>query len=182
MALHLHQCTLAHLKKLVWISDKTFRDAFEAHNNPVDFERYMAQAFNENSLGSQLSHAHSFFYFVYDDDKLAGYFKLNEMEAQTDLKEKDNMELERIYVLNEFQGRKIGEWILKEVQRMAQEKNKAYLWLGVWEQNTAAISFYERHGFIKFGRHPYFIGEDKQMDWLMRLDLITLGDQKKHAV
>ncbi|NND10262.1 MAG: GNAT family N-acetyltransferase, partial [Flavobacteriaceae bacterium] len=46
------------------------------------------------------------------------------------------------------------------------------LWLGVWEKNLKAIEFYKRHGFTKFGEHPYLIGEDEQYDWMMRLDLV----------
>jgi ribosomal protein S18 acetylase RimI-like enzyme len=48
--------------------------------------------------------------------------------------------------------------------------NKRYLWLGVWEHNRGAIRFYERHGFVKFGEHPYYVGNDCQTDWMMRLD------------
>jgi ribosomal protein S18 acetylase RimI-like enzyme len=51
---------------------------------------------------------------------------------------------------------------------------KDFVWLGVWEHNTAAIKFYQRHGFTKFGEHPYYVGNDKQMDWLMRIDLGNL--------
>jgi ribosomal protein S18 acetylase RimI-like enzyme len=81
------------------------------------------------------------------------------------------MELERIYVVPEYQGKGIGADILKQILIHAKEWNKKYLWLGVWEHNPKAISFYQRHGFQKFGEHPYFIGNDKQTDWLLRLDL-----------
>ncbi|MGB5647238.1 MAG: GNAT family N-acetyltransferase, partial [Muriicola sp.] len=83
-------------------------------------------------------------------------------------------ELERIYVLTHYQGQGIGDWIMEQVIRLAKEAEKRFIWLGVWEKNTAAIRFYEKKGFIKFGKHPYYIGKDKQMDWLMKLDLTTL--------
>jgi ribosomal protein S18 acetylase RimI-like enzyme len=108
-------------------------------------------------------------------DHLAGYFKLNENDAQSELKGSDSMELERIYVDEKYQGMNIGRWILDQVKMKALEKKKAFLWLGVWEHNIAAIRFYERYGFTKFGKHPYYVGRDKQMDWLMRLDLVTLN-------
>ena len=84
------------------------------------------------------------------------------------------MELERIYVKSEFQRNKIGLFMLNNIKRIATSKNKSYLWLGVWEKNGKAIRFYEKNGFIKFGKHPYYIGTDKQMDWLMKLNLINL--------
>ena len=90
------------------------------------------------------------------------------------MKLEESMELERIYVLKEFQGLGHGERILNKVKRLAVEAGKSFLWLGVWEKNTRAIKFYEKHGFVKFGTHPYYIGSDKQTDWLMRFDLINL--------
>ena len=83
----------------------------------------------------------------------------------------DALELERIYIIKEFQGRKIGQKLLQRAMKIGFERNKAYLWLGVWEKNVDAIRFYQKHGFVKFGTHPYYIGNDKQTDWLMRYDL-----------
>ncbi|WP_348647867.1 GNAT family N-acetyltransferase [Arenibacter sp. F20364] len=108
---------------------------------------------------------------MYKDSSLVGYIKLNENEAQSDIKDRESIELERIYVLSEFQGQGIGEWILAQVISMAKAKNRYYVWLGVWEHNPKAIKFYQRLGFYKFGSHPYFIGSDEQTDWLLRLDI-----------
>ncbi len=40
------------------------------------------------------------------------------------------------------------------------------------DNNPDAIRLYERHHFKKFSKHPYYVGRDKQMDWLMKLDLV----------
>ena len=84
------------------------------------------------------------------------------------------IELERIYVKRTFQGNQVGHWMLNHIKYIATKKKKNYLWLGVWEKNVNAIRFYEKNGFIKFGEHPYYIGSDKQMDWLMKLNLANL--------
>lgn len=168
MALSLQICTPHDLKTLAFVSRKAFVDAFAALNDPVDFNSYVDWAFSEVQLATELANRDSTFFFVYKNKELAGYIKLNENGAQTDLRDEEALELERIYVLEAFQGQKIGEWLIGEVQSMAREKHKDFLWLGVWEKNTKAIRFYERQGFSKFGSHPYFIGKDEQTDWLMR--------------
>jgi len=61
--------------------------------------------------------------------------------------------------------------LLDYVFELAKQKNARYVWLGVWEKNTRAITFYRRHGFKKIGSHPYFIGKDKQTDWLMKKEI-----------
>ena len=173
MHLRLEECSIASLDDLAQISRATFVAAFEKQNNPEDFKAYVDMAFATETLRNELLNKDSFFYFVYSSDDLAGYFKLNQNQAQTDLKRPESIELERIYVLEGFQGQKIGQWMLKEIMTLAYALKKEFLWLGVWEKNERAISFYENNGFSKFGRHPYYIGKDKQMDWMMRFDLIN---------
>ena len=175
MQLIFKKCSLSDLEQLVQISKSTFIDAFEGENNPGDFKTYLNFAFNKSKMKEELVNLYTSFFFVYLDNDFVGYFKLNESEAQSDLKAEDSLELERIYVVQKFQGQGIGKSMLPYIIKLATKTTKTFLWLGVWEHNKAAIKFYERNGFSKFGMHPYYIGKDKQMDWLMRYDLINFN-------
>lgn len=171
MLLKLHKCTPNELGLLLQIARKTFADAFEKDNDPENFKAYFEAAFTTKQLLSELNDPNSSFYLVYFNDGLAGYFKVNLNKEPADFKLGKAMELERIYVLEIYHGQKIGVWILDQVKKMAHEASNQFLWLGVWENNGRAIAFYEGNGFKKFGMHPYYIGADKQMDFLMRFDL-----------
>ncbi len=171
MDLHYRRCTASDLNELIQISRDTFKAAFEKENNPDDFATYFSFAFSEEKIRSELEHKACHFYFVYDQNTLVAYFKLNEKEAQTDVKDEQSVEVERIYVLEAHQGKNIGSWILEQIQYLGKKMGKNYIWLGVWEHNRAAIRFYQRYGYEKFGTHPYYIGKDKQTDWLLRLEL-----------
>lgn len=177
MNLSLHPCSLADIDTLVLVSRDTFKAAFEAQNNPDDFLAYLNTAFSKKRLTEELKNSESHFFFVFNNEDLVGYFKLNEKQAQTDVNDETSYELERIYVITEFQGKGIGHWLIDRIINLALTEKKEYIWLGVWEQNTNAIRFYENKGFIKFGKHPYYIGQDKQMDWLMKLDLLPCNSQ-----
>jgi len=155
MQLSFHKCVLSDLDELVNLSRKTFVDAFEKYNNPKDFKNYIGFAFEKSNIASQLQNLNPSFYFVFKGGKLVGY----------------SIELERIYVLHKFQGQQIGQQMLREAIKLALQFNKEYMWLGVWEKNPEAIRFYQKYGFTKFDTHPYYIGKDKQTDWLMRYDL-----------
>ncbi len=171
MQCNFHKCEIADLDLLVAISRKTFVDAFESDNNPIDFKAYIDAAFDRENIKKQLNNPNSYFYFVFRESQLVGYFKLNVAEAQTDIKVLESIELERIYVLKDFQGNQIGKQMLQKTIEIAVKADKRFMWLGVWENNTNAIRFYQKYNFIKFDTHPYYIGSDKQTDWLMRLDL-----------
>lgn len=169
------RCLEDDLNDLSTLSKRTFEEAFEDANNPDDFKDYISKAFSESQLRHELQDQNSSFHFVYVGLDLVGYFKLNFKTAQTEYKNQNSFELERIYVLGKYQGQKIGKSILQEVFAMALLERKDIVWLGVWQKNHDAIRFYEKHGFRKIGTHPYYIGTDKQMDWLMRYDLINLN-------
>ncbi|MDX1768888.1 MAG: GNAT family N-acetyltransferase [Arenibacter troitsensis] len=171
MKLHLRPCSITDLEVLINLGRRTFIEAFEKDNKPEDFKIYLDSAFREETLYKELQDINSAYYFIYMESSLVGYIKLNENEAQSDINDINSIELERIYVLAEFQGHGIGEWVLRQVISIAKVKNRSYVWLGVWEHNPKAIKFYQRLGFYKFGTHPYFIGNDEQTDWLMRLDI-----------
>ena len=168
MNLTFEKCTIEDLNVLVDISRDTFINAFEKQNNAEDFWNYISEAFNENVLIEQLLDKNSEFYFVYLKNVLVGYFKLNKNEAQTEQFAKRSMELERIYVLKDFQSQGIGKLMLLKAIDIAKNCKATFIWLGVWQENKNAVRFYETHGFKIFNSHPYFVGNDKQTDWLMK--------------
>lgn len=174
MQLHYKECSDIHIKQLVSLAKSTFIEAFQKDNNPKDFDNYIKSAFSEEQILKELLNPNMFFYIVENAGITIGYFKINQLNAQTELREEKGLEIERIYVLSAYQGRSIGHRMITFIKQLATKLKKEYIWLGVWEENTRAIRFYEHNGFKKFGRHPYYIGTDKQMDWLMRFDLPTL--------
>lgn len=171
MNLTFEKCTMVDLDVLVNMSRDTFVHAFEKDNNPEDFWNYINDAFNENTIVEQLLNVNSKFYFVYLKNVLVGYFKLNKNKAQTEQFAKRSIELERIYVLKDFQNQGIGKRILLKTIDLAKQSKATFIWLGVWQENKNAVRFYESHGFKIFDSHPYYIGNDKQTDWLMKKKL-----------
>ena len=159
------------VKHLQFISENTFSESFAKDNSKENLKSYFDLAFSLKRLSEELNNSLSRFYFIYVDETLCGYFKINIGESQTEIKSDDGLELERIYILAEYQGKRIGEKILEKIKKMAILEHKKYIWLGVWELNTKAIKFYERFGFKKFDTHIYQIGDDPQIDWMMILKL-----------
>ena len=162
---------IGELLDLKRIGIEAFTESFASVNNPEDFNTYLKEAFDVNTLRRELLNPESRFFFLSAEGMRAGYAKINTGEAQTELQEAEGMEIERIYVLKAHQGKGLGAWMLKRFQTIARAEGKSYLWLGVWEENHAAIRFYKQHGFVTFDKHPYYVGSDRQMDWMMRLEL-----------
>lgn len=150
---------------------QTFTEAFAHLNTAKNLNDYLDKAFSVEALSQEIINPESTFFFVYNEEHICGYFKINVGESQTELKEVNGLELERIYISTEYQGKRIGEKVIEEVKKIAIQLAKKYIWLGVWELNKNAIRFYERVGFKKFDTHIYPIGDDPQLDWMMRLEI-----------
>ena len=164
-------CTPDDLLPLQALSRRTFQETFAHCNSPAELKSYLDGAYHTDKLRAQLQDEHSQFYFLLLDGSLAGYLKLNEGPAQTELHDSASLEVERIYLLREFQGLGMGGYLMERAIEAAVSRQKQYLWLGVWEHNEKAIAFYQRHGFYKIGAHSFFVGCDEQTDDLMRRDL-----------
>lgn len=164
-------CTSADLESVITIGRQTFIESFAHLNDPEYFDPYVTKAFTSTQILSELKNPDSHFFFAYYKGELAGYLKLNFNQAQSDLKDSESMEIERIYLLKPFQGLGLGRSLFAHSLATARQHKSKYIWLGVWEQNTKAISFYEAQGFYTFANHPFKLGDDLQTDYLMRLDL-----------
>ncbi|WP_429950734.1 GNAT family N-acetyltransferase [Comamonas sediminis] len=58
------------------------------------------------------------------------------------------LKLQHLYLLPAWHNRRIGDWALQQVQTQARR-----VWLEVLNQSDA-IRFYERHGFVQTGGDP----------------------------
>lgn len=171
MVTHFRQCTPEDLEILQAFSRKCFFETFAAVNTPENMEAYLDKAYAPEKLRAELSDINSIFYFLYLDEKLAGYLKLNEAPAQTEFHDQEALEIERIYVSQAFQGEGFGRCLMNKAIDTAKEREKKYIWLGVWEKNAKALRFYKKSGFSPIGTHSFMVGDDEQTDILMRKDL-----------
>ncbi len=169
--IEIRQVNLADLTQLRSISMQTFIESFAHLNTADNMQKYLEDNLSIEKLTSELNDSNSEFYFALLNNKVIGYLKVNHAQAQTELHDKNSIEIERIYVLKEFQDRKIGQVLFDKAMSIAHEKNAEFVWLGVWEKNIRAINFYKKNGFIEFDKHIFKLGNDEQTDIMMRLML-----------
>ncbi|MCK8520531.1 GNAT family N-acetyltransferase [Aquimarina sp. D1M17] len=159
-------------EKLLAIGYKTFYDSFGPPiNTEENIQKYLKKKFTLEQITSELQNINSEFYFASMANQIVGYIKLNLSEAQTEVVHNNALEIERIYVLKEYQGNQIGQVLFKKALEVAQKNTANFMWLGVWDQNSRAIKFYERIGFKIFDKHQFLLGTDLQTDLMMKLEL-----------
>ena len=167
----IEQINHSHIAALQQIGRQTFSETFAESNSAENMAKYLEEAYAYEKLSAEVNDANSVFYFAMMEDKEIGYLKLNFGASQTELKDNDALEIERIYVLKEFHGKKIGQLLFDKAIEVAKAKQVAYVWLGVWENNKRALQFYTKNGFVEFDQHIFVLGDEAQTDIMMKLEL-----------
>ena len=167
----IRKVSLSDLIQLQKIGRQTFYETFAALNTEENMSAYLEKGFSIDKLTAELNDKDSEFYFASIDNNVIGYLKLNFGQAQTELKHDNALEIERIYVLKEFHGKKVGQIFYDKALEVARQRKVDYVWLGVWEENPRAISFYKKNGFEELDKHIFVVGDDEQTDIMMKLTL-----------
>ncbi|WP_025563970.1 GNAT family N-acetyltransferase [Psychromonas sp. SP041] len=177
-------CHLSQVALLQYVAIRTYQETFSDTNSEALLQQYYKESLNIEKLSAQLQNTNSEFYFLYatsntsesiseneaknTDAKLAGFLKLNVDSAQTDIFDAEALEVEKIYILKDFLSQGLGKKLISFAIERAIEQNKKYLWLGVWEHNFPALTFYQKMGFEQFGEHDFNMGGDIQKDLLLK--------------
>jgi ribosomal protein S18 acetylase RimI-like enzyme len=156
--------------KLQQLARTAFSETFSDHNQPENVEKYLDESFTIEILSEELNNVNSQFFFALVDNEPVGYLKVNIGAAQTELKDDGGMELQRIYVLQDYHGKSVGQALFEKAKSLAIEGGYPYLWLGVWEENQRALNFYRKNGFLPFDKHIFKMGDEEQTDWMMKLE------------
>ena len=169
--IQIQRIVLNEIEQLQKIGRQTFQETFSESNSEENMKSYLEEGFSSEKLITELNDINAEFYFAKLDNEVIGYLKINFGESQTELKDNKALEIERIYVSKEFHGKNVGQLLYNKAIEIAKDKNVNYVWLGVWEENLRAISFYKKNGFVEFDKHIFKLGDDEQTDIMMKLNL-----------
>jgi ribosomal protein S18 acetylase RimI-like enzyme len=174
----IRELTTTDIPELIALATKIFRDTFTHLNTPEAMEGFISKDYTFENFQHELNEPDSKYFFACDDEGRAiGYMRLRRNSEVDHLIGDNNIEIQRIYVDQAYQGtpapggRKVADQFMELAIDIAKEKKHDWIWLGVWEHNPRAQRFYGKWGFERFSEHDFYMGEEKQTDWLMKKDL-----------
>ncbi|MCK1245703.1 GNAT family N-acetyltransferase [Streptococcus uberis] len=147
---------------------QTFTETFSGHNTDEQLQEFFEQDYTLEVLGKELKSTENEVYFLRKDGEVVGYLKVNWGEDQTEQELEDSFEIQRIYILNAYQGHGLGKFLFEFALERAYASGKSWAWLGVWENNLKAQALYRKYGFEKFSEHSFAVGDLVDTDWLMK--------------
>lgn len=152
---------------LAMLAERTFREAFGARNSPENMDLHCAKAFGPDVQMREIGERGLVTTLADEAGRLVGFSQLRIPSPSPAVKARKAAELNRIYVVAEWQGRGIAQALMERALADAARAGCDALWLGVWEHNPKAMAFYKKHGFGFVGTHAFMLGHERQRDLLM---------------
>ena len=162
---------IADVEVLAKLAKQTFRETFAHDNMEEQLQEYFEETYNLRVLSTELENPESETYFIMHEEEIAGFLKVNWGNAQTERELENAFEIQRLYVLQTYQGFGLGKQLFEFALEHAEKNGFSWAWLGVWEHNTKAQAFYNRYGFEKFSQHRFMVGQKVDTDWLLKKKL-----------
>jgi len=134
---------------------ESFGHLFRRH--PHELRSYLDRTFGVGKIEISLGKPGNVYWLAFRDFLPIGYGKLKHPSTPSGEAGKNAAQLQKIYVLNEFLGERVGEALLRQVLPEAKRRAPT-LWLDVLHENERAIGFYRKHGFSVTGEDTYTIG------------------------
>ena len=168
------QMKLSDLEILHGFCCDVYSQNFYNHWDDDGLEQYINKVFGVDTLKRELSDKNIQYYMAFINHEPAGFMKINLFSNLPGLDSQACIELDKIYILPQFKGKKIGKRLLDVAFDAAKYHKKEIFWLSVIDTNEEAISFYEKAGFKFHSKtrldYPKFKDDLKGM-WRMYFEL-----------
>lgn len=146
---------------------RTFAEAFGADNSPEDLRQFLDSTYQPDIQHRELLDPALAYLVAESDGELVGFALLRRNKASPYVTDPTAIEVQRFYVDRSFQGTGLAQGLMAACVAHATTLEAGTLFLGVWEQNPRAISFYRRQGFAEVGRQIFQVGSDPQHDLVL---------------
>ena len=147
------------------MAEVVFRDTYKEILSPDQMEYMMNWMYSLDSLRKQMEDGHVYF-IARCDGEPCGYLSVEQQEA-------DIFHLQKIYVMPQYQGLKLGKRLFEKAIEYIKSVHPApcLMELNV-NRNNKALHFYERMGMRKLREGSFPIGNDYYMcDYIMGMDI-----------
>jgi ribosomal protein S18 acetylase RimI-like enzyme len=134
----------------------------ESHGNSAseaDINEYVKKNYTYEAIKEEIRDPKNIYHIIYRDELPAGYSKIIYNVPYANIPVENVTKLDRIYLLKEFYGLKLGYELFTFNVELSKKNGQAGMWLFVWKENHRAVNFYEKTGFKIIGSHDFKLSE-----------------------
>lgn len=165
---HLRPPTRHDLQALTKLGRDTFVETFGTLYTPEDLNSFLTEVYSESVVADELADPKLSHQVIEHQGDLIAFAKIGPVYVPVDDPAPDAMELWQIYVRREFLGQGLGKQLMTWAFQQFEELGAGDIYVSVFSENERAIRFYQAYGFEKFGEYGFPVGEQIDLEWIMR--------------
>jgi ribosomal protein S18 acetylase RimI-like enzyme len=135
----------------------------ESHGDYIEEKKDLLKFYDEyysvSKIREELNDAENLFWIVFSDELPIGFAKLSLNINYPELNIINACKLQRLYVLNDFIGLKIGSQLQEIILKEANNLKFKSIWLTAYYKNKKGIRFYQKYGFKEIGSIDFFVAK-----------------------
>ena len=170
MRIEIIKAKTEHAPAIAYIGRTAFKEAF-AHffHHSSELEEYLDYTYGVDKIAGSLRKENNVYFLATVEGLPVGFAKVRKHSLHDQLDSVFQSELQKLYVLKQYHGSGIGQSLMNAVTRFVGSFEPECLWLDTLVQNSRAIRFYERNGFVKSGTDHFTIGSQTFKYFLMAM-------------
>jgi ribosomal protein S18 acetylase RimI-like enzyme len=146
---------------IVSIGKVSVADAHRDSCSAEDLNEFLEKNYNNDSIKAELNNTKNIYHILNYNGNSVGFSKINLNAKHPNVADENVTKLDRIYLLKEFYGLKLGLELLNFNITLAKSNNQSGMWLYTWVGNNRAVNFYLKAGFKIIGSHKFYVTETK---------------------
>ena len=154
-------------RELSGLAEATFRATFGAMNTVEHMELHCQRSYGERVQAAEIADPGMVTLVSEADGRLIAYAQVRRSAAPDCVSARSPGEVQRLYVAKEWHGKGVAQGLMQACIDELGKRGADVVWLGVWERNPRAMSFYRKFGFVEVGDHIFSLGGDPQRDIVM---------------
>lgn len=123
-----------------------------------DLLNFYLKYYSVSKIREEINNSENIFWIVFCDELPIGFAKLSLNTNLPRLNITDACKLQRLYLLNDFIGLKIGSELQEIVLNKAKQLKFKNIWLTAYYKNTKGIRFYKKYNFKETGEIDFIVG------------------------
>jgi ribosomal protein S18 acetylase RimI-like enzyme len=140
-------------KAIVEIGLEAVKEAHKESCSVEDMNEYLETHYNIDAISDELNDSKNEYHLISYKEHPVGFSKIIMNAPHSNIPMKNAAKLDRIYLLKEYYGLKLGYELLRFNIALAKNNRQAGIWLFTWIGNSRAVSFYKKAGFNNIGSH-----------------------------
>lgn len=164
---HIRHASTKDAEALARIGEQTFRDTFAEANTAEDMDLHCRDNYGPRIQAGEISNPNMLTLLAEAENEIIGFCQLRWGPAPQCVQAETPSEILRLYVISGWHGRGIAQHLMEAALDALRQRGSDMVWLGVWERNPRAITFYGKYGFTEIGAHVFAVGTDPQRDLVM---------------